>query len=189
MNKRFSHRGRQKKTGNQRGFSLVELVASLVIAGILAVALLSVVSTAMDGYVFGKNAADISQKAQLSLARMRCELLNATAITTATADRIAFSNRYGNYILERTGGSITLEKTSAPAVGAKTLVDGLPVDYGSDRLFTFAKVPSAGVWTTADDIADLFAIDITLKFNDYNGTFQTTVNPRGNRLREAPRML
>lgn len=175
--------------GNQRGFSFIELIASLVIAGILAVALMTVVVAAMDGYVFSKNTADISQKAQLALARMRYELLDATAITTATADRIVFSNPHGNYILARTGGLITLERTSAPAVAAKTLIDNLPANYGSDQLFTFAKVPTAGAWTTADDIVDLHAINITLKFVDYGGTIATTVNPRANRMRLVPRLL
>ena len=96
------------KTGNQRGFSLVELVASLVIAGILAVALTTIVVTAMDGYVFSQNSADVSQKGQLALARMRSELLNATAVSTATASKIVFTNPDGTYELEKTGDLITL---------------------------------------------------------------------------------
>ena len=175
--------------GNQRGFSFVELIASLVIAGILAVALMTVVVSAMDGYVFSKTTADVSQKAQLALSRMRYELLNATAVTSATADRVVFSNPYGNYILERTGARITLERTSAPAVAAKTLIDRLALNFGADQLFTFAKVPASGAWTTADDIVDLHAITITLKFDDYGGTIQTTVNPRANRMRLVPRLL
>ena len=86
----------RSKLGSKRGFSLVELVASLVIAGILAVALSTIVVTAMDGYVFSRNSVDISQKAQLALARMQNELHLATAISTATADRIAFSSPDGD---------------------------------------------------------------------------------------------
>ncbi len=175
------------KTVNQRGFSMVELVVSLIIAGILAVALMTIVVTAVDGYLFAQNTADVSQKGQLALARMRNELLNATSISTATANKIAFSNAYGNYELERTGGVITLKQTSSPAIAAKTLVDNIPVDYGSDQLFDYQKV--SGAWTTADDIAELHTIDITLKFDDYSDAFHTTVNPRANRLRAAPRLL
>ena len=69
---------------------MVELVASLVIAGILAVALSTIVVTAMDGYLFSQNSADVSQKGQLALARMRSELLNATAVSTATASKNCF---------------------------------------------------------------------------------------------------
>jgi len=168
---------------------LVELVASLVIAGILAVSLATVVVTAMEGYVFSQNTADVSQKAQLALARMRNELLNATAISTATGDKIAFSNPDGSYELERAGGVITLRRTSAPAVAPKTLVDNIPVNYGADQLFVYQKVPASGAWTAGEDIALLYAIDITLKFDNNGAVFSTSVNPRANRLRMAPRML
>jgi prepilin-type N-terminal cleavage/methylation domain-containing protein len=178
------------KTGNQHGFSLVELVASLVIAGILAVALSTVVVTAMDGYVVSQNAADVSQKGQLALARMRLELLNATSVSTATADKIVFSNPDGDYELEKkTGGVITLTRASAPAVGPKTLVDTILVTYGADQLFAYHKAPGSGNWSAGEDIALLYAIDITLKFDDMNTVFSTSVNPRANRLRVAPRML
>jgi len=177
------------KLKEMRGFSMVELIASLVIAGILAVSLMTVEVTALDGYLFAQNTASISQKGRLALARMRIELLNATSITTATADKIVFTNPDGTYELERSGTVITLRQNSAPAIAAKTLVDNLPAGYGSDQLFEFQKAPSSGAWSTADDLSELFAINITLKFDDYSGSFQTTVNPRDNRQRVAPRLL
>ena len=177
------------KIGNQHGLSLVELVASLVIAGILAVALSTIVVTAMDGYIFSQNSADVAQKGQLALARMRSELLNATAVSTATGSKIVFTNPDGTYELEKTGSVITLRRTSAPAVAPKTLVDNILVNYGADQLFIYQKVPLSGTWSAGEDIALLYAIDITLKFDDNSTVFNTTVNPRGNRLRVAPRML
>ena len=177
------------KIRNQRGLSLVELVASLVIAGILAVALSTIVVTAMDGYIFSQNSADVTQKGQLALARMRSELLNATAVSTATGSKIVFTNPDGTYELEKTGSVITLRRTSAPAVAPKTLVDNILVNYGSDQLFIYQKVPLSGTWSAGEDIALLYAIDITLKFDDNSTVFNTTVNPRANRLRVAPRML
>ena len=176
-------------TGDQReqGFSLVELIASLVIAGILAVALTTMVVTAMDGYVLGRDRADMSQKGQLALARMRVELLHVTSVSTATADKIAFTNPEGSYELERTGSVVTLRRTSAPAVAAKTLVDSMMTNYGADQLFAFQKV--SGTWNAGEDIALLHTIDITLKFDNNSTVIQTSVNPRGNRLRVAPLML
>ena len=179
----------RSKLGNERGFSLVELVASLVIAGILAVALTSIVVTAMEGYVFSRDAAEVSQKGQLGLARMRLELLNATAVSEATADKIAFSNQNGSYELERTGSFITMRRTSAPAVAPKTLVDNILVNYGADQLFAYQKVPGSGTWSAGEDISLLYAIDIMLKFDTGTTIIQTSVNPRANRLRVAPRML
>lgn len=170
----------------KRGFSLVELVASMVIAGILAISLLTVVVTALDGYFFARDTADISQKAQLALARMRIELLNLAGISTATADKIVFTNPQGTYELERTGTVITLTQNSTTAI----LVDNIPASYGADQLFDFQKVPASGAWSIGTDtISELYAIDITLKFSDFNGVFQTTINPRANSLRVAPRLL
>ena len=167
----------------------MELIASLVIAGILAVALTTIVVTAMDGYVLGRDTADMSQKGQLALARMRVELLNVTSVSTTTADKIAFTNPEGSYELERTGNTVTLRRTSAPAVSAKILVDTILANYGTDQLFDYQKKPGDGAWTSGEDIALLYAIDITLKFADNSTVFQTSINPRGNRLRVAPLML
>ena len=189
MNRILNMLNRCLKDGNQRGFSLVELVASLVIAGILAVALSTIVVTAMDGYVLSRNSVDVSQKAQLALARMHNELLLATAISTATADRIAFSNPDGDFEVERTGSVITLRRTSLPAVAPKTLVDGILVNYGTDQLFVYQKVPGNGAWSVGEDFALLYTIDITLKFDDNSTIFQSRLNPRANRLRVTPLML
>ena len=175
------------KIGNQQGLSLVELVASLVIAGILAVALTTIVVTAMDGYVFSQNSADVAQKGQLALARMRIELLNATAVSTATASKIVFTNPDGTYELEKTGGLITLRRTSAPAVTPKTLVDNILATYAVGQLFVYQK--ESGTWSAGEDMALLYTIDITIKFDDNSTVFRTSVNPRANRLRVAPRML
>jgi len=173
-----------KNKNDQRGFSLVELIASMVIAGILAVSLIIVVVTALDGYFFARETVDISQKAQLALARMRIELLNATDITEATASKIVFDNDEGTFELERTGTDITLEQTSPTAIAAKTLVD----DVSTDPLFSFKK--NVGDWdVNSDDFSELESIEIDLKFTDFSDTFETTINPRENRVRVAPRLL
>jgi prepilin-type N-terminal cleavage/methylation domain-containing protein len=177
------------KTGNERGFSLVELIASLVIAGILAVALTTVVVTAMDGYVLSRDTADISQKAQLAMARMRMELLHVSSVSTATADKIAFSNADGSYEFERTGSTITLRRTSTPAVAPKALVDTILTNYGSDQLFAYRKKPGDGTWSTGENIDLLYTIDIMLKFDENPTVVQTSINPRANRLRVAPQLL
>lgn len=171
---------------NNKGFSLVELIASLTLAGILAVALMTIVVTALNGFSLSRDAAGITQKANLALSRIRIELLNATRITTAEANRIIYVTDDGTYEILKTGNIITLEKTNAASpIPARTLVDNILADYGTDSFIAYEK-RDASAWTPSDDMAELYAITLILKFTNYPGIIQTMVNPRNNRIRNAP---
>jgi len=170
------------------GFSLVELIASLAIAGILAAALMTIVVTAMNGFSLSREAAGVTQKANLALARLRIELLNAEDITTAENDRVVYTSNSGIYEIERTGSTITLEKLDAPIIAAKTLVDNIVSQYGTDSFLTYEK-EDASAWSTSDDFSELYAIKVKLKFSDYHADLDTTINPRNNRVRNAPLLV
>jgi prepilin-type N-terminal cleavage/methylation domain-containing protein len=176
-------------TTNQKGFSLVELIASLTIAGILAIALMTIVVTALNGFTLSRDAASVTQKASLAFSRMRMELIKATSITTADANRIIYTTSNGTYEILKTGNLITLEKTAgSPTIPARTLVDNIQADYGADSFLTFTK-RSTLAWTTSDDISELHVIKLTLKFTNYTQTLETKVNPRMNRVRNAPLLV
>lgn len=180
-----SHKDR-RTLANSGGFSLVELIASLTIAGILAVAVMTIVVTALNGFSFSRNAAGVTQKTGLALSRIRLELLNATAINVAQANRIVFTNDDGTYEILKTGNVITLEKTDAGSpIPAKTLVDNILTNYGSDSFLTYEK-RDASPWTLSDDMSELHAITVKLKFTNYPNMLETMVNPRKNRVRNAP---
>ena len=175
-----------RTAANDNGFSLVELIASLTIAGILAVALMTIVVTALNGFSLSREAAGVTQKANLALSRIRIELLGATAIATAEANRIVYTTDNGTYEIQKTGNVITLEKTDAgSAIAAKTLVDNILADYGTDRFLTYEK-RGASAWTPSDDMSELYAITLMLKFTNYPNALETTINPRHNRVRNAP---
>ena len=175
---------------NQKGFTLVELIASLVLAGILAIALTTIIITAINGFFLSRDASEISQKSQLALTRIRTELIRATQITTADQNKIVFVNDHGTYEIERSNGTITLKKTGADPIPAKALANDIENSYYTavNRFLTYEKTGSVP-WGTTDDIAELHAIIIKLKFSNYNNVFQTTVNPRSNKLRNAPKLV
>ena len=173
---------------DDKGFSLVELIASLTIAGILAVALTTIVVTALNGFSLSKDAADVTQKANLALTRIRVELLNATDITLAEANRITYTRDDGTYEIRKTGNTVTLEKTSGTStIPAKTLVDNILTDYGTDSFLTYEK-DDASTWTPGD-ISTLYAITVILKFTNYPDTLETMINPRMNGVRNAPLLV
>lgn len=167
---------------------MVELIASLTLAGILAVALMTIVVTALNGFSLSRNAAGVTQKANLALSRIRMELLNATSIATAEANRIVYTTDEGTYEILKTGNVITLEKIDAGApIAAKTLVDNIQADYGTDRFLSYQK-NDASVWTPPN-ISELYGITLMLKFTNYSGVIETMINPRNNRVRNAPLLV
>lgn len=174
---------------SNNGFSLLELIASLALAGILAVALTTIIITAIDGFFLSKDAAEISQKAQLTLARIRIELIDASDISFAGQDKIAFANAYGTYEIERSNSIVTITKTGADPIPAKPLTNGIEPDfYSGNTFFTYQKA-GGSPWSTSDGMSELNAIVINLKFGNYNDAFQTSVHPRNNRLRNAPKLV
>jgi hypothetical protein len=165
--------------------------------GIVALALATTMVTAVEGYLFSRDSADISQKAQLALARISKELLQATAIATATGTNVAYTNPAGSFQIVKNNDVITLEKTDAPVYAPQKLIDNVATDYGSDSFLVFKKLDGS-TWTSADNINTLHTVTIVLKMTSISGRrlpdFQTTINPRENdplkeRLRNVPRII
>lgn len=179
---------RLSNSSSESGFSLVELIASLVIAGILAVALMTIVVTALNGFSLSKRAAGVTQKGNLAMSRIRIELLDVESINLALENKLQYTNSYGTYELQRLGKTVTLEKMGTNPIPAKILIDTLAADFSPESFIVYEKA-SAAAWSTSDDISELFAITITLKFDDYGNVIKTSINPRKNGLRNAPRLI
>ena len=75
----------------ESGFTLIEVIATLVIVGIMAtVAGLGIV-TAVKGYMLAKNNAVIAAKGQVAQARITRELTDLSSVTTANTSSIVFN--------------------------------------------------------------------------------------------------
>lgn len=181
----------------EQGFTLIEVIAVLLLMGIVAVALATTMVTAVEGYMFTKDSADSAQKAQLALARISKELLRASAISAATTTAVAYTTPAGSFQIVKNDDVITLEKTDSPAYGPQTLLNNVETDYGSESFLVFEKLDGSA-WSPADEINTLHAIKVTLKLTGVSGrqipVFKTLINPRQNdpqreKLRNVPRII
>jgi prepilin-type N-terminal cleavage/methylation domain-containing protein len=166
------------KLHRQQGFTLVEVIAVLILMGIVALALATTMVTAVEGYLFTKDSADGAQKGQLALARISKELLQATAITTATSTIVAYTTPAGSFQIVKNNDVITLQKTDSPAYGPQTLIDNVETNYGTESFLVFEKLDGSS-WSTADNINTLHAVKVTPRQND----------PKKENLRNVPRII
>lgn len=163
------------------GFTLIEVIVSVIIIGIITSFAGMAIVTGVKGYVFTRDSASIGQKAQLAMTRISRELMELSAVTTGEVSRITYER------LDDSGVSITQTiyyfaddstvkiATGSAAVNGDTLVDSV-----SSFALTYYK--GADSWVAGvDDIASLTAIEISLSLTWSDGsevTFSTTVSPR-----------
>ena len=101
---------KQWKLKKEAGFTLIEMIASLVILGVLAIALSSAIMYGVGNLIYTREADQLSQKAQLAMARLDRELVDVRAISSASANQINYtlSSDGNQYTILMANGQITL---------------------------------------------------------------------------------
>lgn len=176
---------------NKNGFTLIEVIVVMILIGIVAIALSGIIVYAINNYIFGRDVGQLSQRAQLALARINKELIEATAITFASNDQITYASSSGHiYILLRNGNQITL---NIDGTGAQILINGLTANNGGNPFLTFSQTDGSAWTTPANPFDQLARIQVWITLDILNAgnhlDFQTSINPRGNGLPNAPLLI
>ena len=169
---------------NEKAFTLIEVIVSLVLAGILAAVVGLGLVRITQGYVFAKQNSETLQKAQIAMTRIVKELGaaepqsgTATAITAAGTTSITFTR------CEPIGSSIFISNTisfsggyaylNLNQTGNANLLNNVVTDGSS----FFAYYDSAGNALTAPvPVARIGRIDVTLKVTGANNQTSTFTN-------------
>lgn len=149
----------RKGVSNHTGFTLIEVIATLVLVGILAAAAGIGIAKVAEGYVFARLNAETTQKAQVAIARIAKELSSATAITTAGGTTVGYTRPISP-------GSTT-DVTNVIAFGANALtvqVGGAPAATlaGNVTAFSLTYLNAAGAVTTVPAAVRRVDFSITL---------------------------
>jgi len=168
---------------NKAGFTLIEIMVSLVLVGLIATISGTAVITATRSYLFAKENDAITQKAQLALGRLNREFIELSEIKDANGTCVVYESPNGRRAVAKVGSAVHFfsdyAPTTCPSTGGDILVNEV-------QTFSIMYNPSSGVslWSMGQDIRNLFAVSvqIVLARPDTGGSvpFYTTVSPRNN---------
>lgn len=186
---------------SQKGFSLIEVVVSLVLVSIMAVVAGMLVMRGVEGYLLAKENLALAQKAPAALARISLELQNMTEVSVVASSPfcINYKVRPGQGLsvapVDRSiglvGGTIKIVNTAiCPTAGTGNVLS----DHIASLQMNYYKSTDAytgnGSWLTADGFSQLYAVKVTMGMNhSFSGnavTFSAFVNPRRNGLYNGP---
>jgi len=81
-----------KNKDHQSGFTLLEIIAALILVGIIGATLGIGITQIINGFIFSKKNAETARKAQLAITRLVKELKEADISSSSAATSIIFSD-------------------------------------------------------------------------------------------------
>ena len=156
---------------NENGFTLIEVVVSLLLVGIMAVLAGMFLVTITQGYVFSQQNNETSLKAQVALAKMVKEIgslgiepcttmLTAAAVTAEALTSISYTYTCNGTIINHT----------IAQNGAQIQFDGIPL-VDSVTAFALSYFDNTGAATAT--LANIRRVDITLSLQGAGGVIKT----------------
>jgi prepilin-type N-terminal cleavage/methylation domain-containing protein len=153
----------------QQGFALIELMAVIVLVGIIATFSAFFLSTGFNAYLNTKNTTEGALNAQMALDRIALELRNISDITSTP------SGTSVTYKSEELTGTRTLKY-----VGNEIIINVDATDYRLlDNISSFNlsfTTRDIDHYPPADD--EVARIDVEFEVNDIGQNFRTNIFPR-----------
>lgn len=148
----------------EAGFTLIEIIVTLVLVGILSVFTGLFMTTFLNAYFTIKNNSDTAMKAQMALDRISLELRDVSAVSALTDNSlITYTNPSG------TGRTIKFEGSN---IYLSTPADNILIDHV--EAFQLSAAYNNVYNILANDVA---YIDIGFTVSGYN-PFSTRIFPR-----------
>jgi len=105
---------------DDKGFSLIEIIASVLLIGVISFSIGMGIVQAINGYAFAKQTAQTLQNGQSAMARLVREFNNINYISTLTLTSLQFSTDPGNAVMN----TVLLDGTTIKIDG-DILTDGV----------------------------------------------------------------
>lgn len=169
---------------SQRGFTLIEIIVSLMLVSILAAAAGFGLVEVAKSYHFAKENALMAQKAHIALQRITLELRHLSSVTSATATEVEIETPDGIRSIECYLNNILLND------GPNARAGELLLDKVSAFELNYWKSDGTPWKKGEDEDKDLFGIDVSLSLTRGDGVatdaFTTQITPRNNGNLNAP---
>ncbi len=161
--------------GCNKGFTLIEMIAVLILVGILAATAGLGMVQAVQGMIFAKMNAATIQKGQIAMTKLVKEFNNISAVTAATSTSINFTSYKDgvsdSHTVARSGNTLTFD--GDPITDQ---VSGFSLNYYNNFNDTTPFIYDPATWGSARRI-----IEITLQLTGAGNAvseFKERVTPR-----------
>jgi len=196
------------------GFTLIEVIVSLVLMGIVGIVAAMGLMQGIKAYAITRTSSETVQQTEYALNRIKLEFMNMDSVTAASSESITFTtNKVINRISEPpisytiARDSINKQIIFTVGVGAGAVSNPLLTGVGTGGAFLTYTKNDGGAWAPAngfgsnspcsssdsccDSSLNNITINLIITRSDGGGnlTFTTSINPRNNECTNGPQSL